>query len=412
MLLRPLLGRPFLSLCRPVRVPLATAKWPSRFYSGGSAAAPNLPIAFADNGGRVEPPLRCTVFDENGQVVRVSLEVDRKQFVRDNKLNTRDLRHLDDLSGIVPRILVHSELILVNMCGLRVLIKEKRVMVFESQDAKVSERLSMLMYDFQSKLAGRKRPTAQSGGHVQPYEQTALEIVLVHAIAYLELEVQRITRSIDHALEVLESSIDRTVLRELSSEHKILGKVYRQCLAVRNALDDALDDDEGLEDMYLSARKEEDSYNDIELLLETYYKEADELVQQTGAVSREVDMTQEVINMILDSNRNRLLLFRLHISIFTVCAGLAVYIADMYGMNLENFIEETNFGFPLVIVAVFGFAAIGTIYNLKHLAFVQRIATPSLPHKDKPQSIHWLGITNQGLSNRVVHKTRKYRWHR
>ncbi|PRT55656.1 Mitochondrial inner membrane magnesium transporter MRS2 [Wickerhamiella sorbophila] len=412
MLFRSVLGRRFLGCRKGGWTPVATVKWRSRFYTGSAAAAPNLAISFPGNGGRVEPPLRCTVFDENGQVMKVSYEVSRKQFVRDNKLNTRDLRHLDDLSGIVPRILVHGDLILVNMCGLRVLIKEKRVMVFESQDPKVSERLSMLMYDFQSKLAGRKRPTAQSGGHVQPYEQTALEIVLVHAIAYLELEVRRTTRAIDQYLEVLESSIDRTVLRELSGEHKILGKVYRQCLAVRNALDDALDDDEGLEDMYLSARKEADSYNDIELLLETYFKEADELVQQTGAVSREVDMTQEVINMILDSNRNRLLLFRLHISIFTVSAALAVFIADMYGMNLENFIEETNFGFPLVIAAVFGFSAIGTIYNLKHLRFVQRIATPSLPHKDKPSSIHWLGTTNQGLSNRVVHKARKYRWHR
>lgn len=118
--------------------------------------------------------------------------------------------------------------------------------------------------------------------------------------------------------------------------------------------------------------------------------------------------------MILDSNRNRLLLFRLHISIFTVGAALAMYIADMYGMNLENFIEEQNFGFPLMVSIIVAFAAVGTAYNLRYLGLVQRVTTPTFPHKEKPPSIHWLGTTNSGPSNRLAHRFRHKaeRWHR
>ncbi|ONH66697.1 Mitochondrial inner membrane magnesium transporter LPE10 [Cyberlindnera fabianii] len=53
--------------------------------------------------------------------------------------------------------------------------------------------------------------------------------------------------------------------------------------------------------------------------------------------------------------------------------GSGLFIAAAYGMNLENFIEETNYGFPLIIsistlttILLFG-------YSVKHLNKLQKV---------------------------------------
>lgn len=77
---------------------------------------------------------------------------------------------------------------------------------------------------------------------------------------------------------------------------------------------------------------------------------------------------------ILDANRNSLMLLDLKFSIGTLGIGSGAFIAALYGMNLKNFLEESDFGFLGVTVWSFVFAGVICGYGLAKLRKVQRIS--------------------------------------
>ena len=77
---------------------------------------------------------------------------------------------------------------------------------------------------------------------------------------------------------------------------------------------------------------------------------------------------------ILDANRNSLMLLDLKFSIGTLGIGSGAFIAALYGMNLKNFIEESDYGFVTVSAWSFIFAAIVCSYGLTKLRKLQRVS--------------------------------------
>lgn len=77
---------------------------------------------------------------------------------------------------------------------------------------------------------------------------------------------------------------------------------------------------------------------------------------------------------ILDANRNSLMLLDLKMSIGTLGIGSGAFIAALYGMNLKNFMEESDYGFLGVSAWSFIFAGIVCSYGLTKLRKVQRVS--------------------------------------
>lgn len=343
---------------------------------------------------RQDPPLYCTIFDRRGQVLNVAAMLDRRQFLKENGLHTRDMRHVDGQSTIVPEILVHKGNILVDMCDLRVLIRSDRVLVFHSKDPGIAERLSILVYDIQSKLS-----VGHSPYYAQSYEQTALEVVLIHAMANLEAELAQVLGEIRPLLKEFEERVDPQLLRDLLARSKELKKFHRKSLAVRKALDDALDDGPGLLDMYLSdiaQGRVRSDYTEIELLLETYFNQADEIVQSAGLAERDLSTTEDIINILMDANHNSLLLFRLEISILTVGFTLSMFFADLYGMNLNNLLEEAKWGMPTASMLIAGVSLLGTLFNFRRLRAARQVYMPSQSPRDRLLLRRWLETARDG----------------
>jgi magnesium transporter len=80
------------------------------------------------------------------------------------------------------------------------------------------------------------------------------------------------------------------------------------------------------------------------------------------------------VKAILDANRNSLMLLDLKFSIGTLGIGSGAFVAALYGMNLKNFIEESQLGFVAVSAWSFVFAAIVCAYGLTKLRKVQRVS--------------------------------------
>ena len=92
------------------------------------------------------------------------------------------------------------------------------------------------------------------------------------------------------------------------------------------------------------------------------------------------------IRAILDANRNALMLLDLKFSVGTLGLAMGTFLAGLYGMNLENFIEETNWGFAGVTgISVF-FSLVVCWYGLGKLRRIQRIKMTSNERPSFPRS--------------------------
>lgn len=67
------------------------------------------------------------------------------------------------------------------------------------------------------------------------------------------------------------------------------------------------------------------------------------------------------------------MLLDLKFSIGTLGLATGTLVAGLYGMNLENFIEETNYGFGAVSVTCFVSTAVVCYYGLVKLRKLQRV---------------------------------------
>ncbi|KAE8388060.1 hypothetical protein BDV23DRAFT_160011 [Aspergillus alliaceus] len=316
--------------------------------------------------------LRCTEFDNNGNVTLVNGEFRKSELIAKYGLLPRDLRKID--SSTLPHILVRPSAILINLLHLRVLIKADRVLVFDAYGSTDSYMQSLFVYDLEGKL--RQKQTQGAGA--LPYEFRALEAVLISVTAGLEEEFNGVREPVVRVLRALEEDIDRDKLRHLLIYSKRLGTFEQKARLVRDAIDDLLEADDDLAAMYLTERadgvqRQEHDHQEVEMLLESYHKVCDEIVQSGGNLVTGIRNTEEVVKAILDANRNSLMLLDLKFSIGTLGLATGTLFSALYGMNLKNFIEESDLGFGAVSVTCFAITAVVCVYGLAKLRKLQRV---------------------------------------
>lgn len=151
------------------------------------------------------------------------------------------------------------------------------------------------MYDLEGKL--RQKQSQTPGG--LPYEFRALEAVLISVTSGLEGEFEGVREPVVRVLRALEEDIDRDKLRHLLIYSKKLGTFEQKARLVRDAIDDLLDADDDLAAMYLTERangkqRAENDHQEVEMLLESYHKVCDEIVQASGNLVTNIRNTEEV----------------------------------------------------------------------------------------------------------------------
>ncbi len=363
--------------------PQKQTKSPRHHNTGLPAITGFLDDSSSGLGGRIIKPsnelkLRCTEFDENGNVTLVNGEFRKGELIAKYSLLPRDLRKID--SSVLPHILVRESAILINLLHLRCLIKHNRVLVFDVYGSTDSYAQSLFMYDLEGKLRQKQTSTAAvAGANNLPYEFRALEAVLISVTSGLESEFEGVREPVVRVLRELEEDIDRDKLRHLLIYSKKLGTFEQKARLVRDAIEDLLEADDDLASMYLTEKaqgkeRDEQNHDEIELLLESYHKVTDEIVQVSSNLVSAIRNTEEIVRAILDANRNSLMLLDLKFSIGTLGISAGMFIAALYGMNLKNFIEEDHFGFA----GISAFSTLLTVaccyWAFRRLRQVQRLS--------------------------------------
>jgi magnesium transporter len=176
-----------------------------------------------------------------------------------------------------------------------VLLKHNRVLVFDAYGTTDSKSQSLFMYDLDLKL--RQKESTLNG--TLAYEFRALEAVLISATLSLEKEFEGVSEPVVRVLRELEEDIDRDKLRYLLVYSKKLGSFEQKARLVRNALEELLEADDDLSAMYLTEKaegktREDEDHTEVEMLLESYHKVADEIVQAAENLVSSIRNTEEM----------------------------------------------------------------------------------------------------------------------
>ncbi|BGP57615.1 hypothetical protein JCM8202_000520 [Rhodotorula sphaerocarpa] len=329
--------------------------------------------------------VRCTTLDARGKVSSMVAHVPKEELCKRYGIQPRDLRKLDSaVPTSVPSVLSRRNCIILTMLHLRVVITAQEVTIFDSVGSEDSWLKGVFVWSLEHALKATGK-----AAHGLPYEFRALESCLISVVTALETDLANVRSHVVELLAHMEEHIDRENLRLLLHYSRKLSVFQKRATLVQECLDELLANDEDLANMYLTAKLQEkpradDDHEEIELLLESFSKQCEEIVSEVETLEANVRHTEDIIELILDSNRNSLLGLDLRVSIATLGLTAGALVAGLFGMLLTN-LEENALAFPLVSLTTFALAAFVTSFGLRRLARLRRV---NLGWRDEVRQIH------------------------
>ncbi|GLB39095.1 putative transporter [Lyophyllum shimeji] len=340
--------------------------------------------------------LRCTVLDREGNVKTISGHFRKSDLSAEHALNARDLRKIDSrVPNLVPTILVRKEAILVNILHIRALVKSDAVILFDTYGSADSRLHSVFLYHLEHNLKLK--------GSGSPYEFRALESILLSVLSALEAEMVFIRNLVGGLLAELEDNIDHDRFKRLLHYSRRLTSFQNRAKLVEEALEEVLGQDDDLNAMYLTDKKnnivrEGQDHEELELLLESFAKQVEEIVNEAESIQSNVQSTQEIVELILDSNRNALLALDLQVSIATLGIGSGALVAGLFGMNLTSHIEEHVYAFYAMSAASAALALLVAWTGLRKLAKIRRVGLSKSQNSQKARR-PWLPLPLRSRSS-------------
>jgi magnesium transporter len=284
-------------------------------------------------------------------------------------LDARDLRNLDLNTTSLPYVFVRPEAIIINIFFLRLLIQSDRVLILAPPDNVPASFGSDVQQLFIANFEARLRAPG-----TQPYEFRAVEAALITVVCMLQAEYLLARDPARSALQVLQEKVDveRSQLQDLLSRARRISALENRARLVRDALQEVLNTDEDLAEMYLTDTRlgkphAHSDHQEAEVLLEAYTKVCDQVMEAAGSLNAAIARTEDNLKSVLDAHRNQIMLLDVRLNIGMLGFASGTMIAGLYGMNLVNGIEEASWGFPVMTGCCFGASTLFMLYGAMRL---------------------------------------------
>ncbi|KAG9150900.1 hypothetical protein Leryth_003029 [Lithospermum erythrorhizon] len=366
----------------------------------------------------------------NSQVI----EVDKFTMMRRCDLPARDLRLLDPLFVYPSTILGREKAIVVNLEQIRCIITADEVLLLNSLDTYVLQYVVELQRRLQTAGMGevwQSEDTNLSRSRVNrnynsmfgntspdylPFEFRALEVALEAACTFLDSQAAELEIEAYPLLDELTSRISTLNLERARRLKSRLVALTRRVQKVRDEIEQLMDDDGDMAEMYLTEKKgrmesslygeqsvlgyrsndgaisvsapvspvssppdsrklekclsiarsrhesmrssdsNPESIEELEMLLEAYFVVIDSTLNKLTSLKEYIDDTEDFINIQLDNVRNQLIQFELLLTTATFVVAIFGVVAGIFGMNFEisMFDYPDAFKWVLIITGVCG----------------------------------------------------------
>uniref|UniRef100_A0A8C6DMG8 Magnesium transporter n=1 Tax=Moschus moschiferus TaxID=68415 RepID=A0A8C6DMG8_MOSMO len=243
-----------------------------------------------------------------------------------------------------------------------------------------------LFRELPSQLAGE----GQLVTYPLPFEFRAIEALLQYRINTLQGKLSilqpLILETLDALVDPKHSSVDRSKLHILLQNGKSLSELETDIKIFKESILEILDEEELLEELCLTKWSDPqvfekssagiDHAEEMELLLENYYRLAEDLSNAARELRALIDDSQSIIFINLDSHRNVMMRLNLQLTMGTFSLSLFGLMGVAFGMNLESSLEEDHRVFWLITGIMF--MGSGLIWR-RLLSFLGRQLEAPLP---------------------------------
>lgn len=344
------------------------------------------------------------LLDSSGQ--DTILDVDKYAIMHRVHIHARDLRILDPLLSYPSTILGRENAIVVNLEHIKAIITAEEVLLRDPLDDNVipvveelRRRLPILNNTREDHGDG-KELGGQNDGEAgeedeSPFEFRALEVALEAICSFLAARTTELETSAYPALDELTSKISSRNLDRVRKLKSGMTRLTARVQKVRDELEQLLDDDDDMADLYLSRklssasplsgsaaaswfvsspnisskisrasrasmatiRGDDNDVEELEMLLEAYFMQIDGTLNKLTTLREYIDDTEDYINIQLDNHRNQLIQLELFLSSGTVCLSIYSLVAAIFGMNIP-YTWNDNHGYMFKwVVSVSGIAS-------------------------------------------------------
>ncbi|XP_052731553.1 magnesium transporter MRS2-2 isoform X2 [Vigna angularis] len=290
-------------------------------------------------------------FDATGQ--GSLLDADKYAIMHRVQIHARDLRILDPLLSYPSTILGREKAIVLNLEHIKAIITAEEVLLRDPTDENVIpvvEELQRRLPQSSAGLQGKEYLGGQNDAEAaeddeSPFEFRALEVALEAICSFLAARTTELEMAAYPALDELTSKISSRNLDRVRKLKSAMTRLTARVQKVRDELEQLLDDDDDMADLYLSrkagssspvsgigasnwfassptlgsrisrasraslatVRLDENDVEELEMLLEAYFSEIDHTLNKLTTLREYIDDTEDYINIQLDNHRNQLI---------------------------------------------------------------------------------------------------------
>ncbi|KAJ6903576.1 magnesium transporter MRS2-2 [Populus alba x Populus x berolinensis] len=366
---------------------------------------PADPLAVTAVKKKAHPARSWILVDATGQ--GTILDADKHAIMNRVQIHARDLRILDPLLSYPSTILGREGAIVLNLEHIKAIITSEEVLLRDPLDENVipvveelQRRLPPSSVFRQGQGDGKEYPGGQQDVEAgeedeSPFEFRALEVALEAICSFLAARTTELETAAYPALDELTSKISSRNLDRVRKLKSAMTRLTARVQKVRDELEQLLDDDDDMADLYLSRklagasspvsvaggenwlpasptigskisrasrasvatiRGDENDVEELEMLLEAYFMQIDSSLNKLTTLREYIDDTEDYINIQLDNHRNQLIQLELFLSSGTVCLSIYSLVAGIFGMNIPYTWNDNHgymFKWVVIVTGVF-----------------------------------------------------------
>ncbi|XP_058086550.1 magnesium transporter MRS2-I-like [Magnolia sinica] len=313
------------------------------------------------------------------------LDVDKYAIMNRVQIHARDLRILDPLLSYPSTIFGREQAIVLNLEHIKAIITAEEVLLRDPTDDNVipiveelRRRLPPANIVHQAEGDGSDYPSLQNNAEAgeedeSPFEFRALEVALEAICSFLDARTTELETAAYPALDALTSKISRRNLDRVRKLKSAMTSLNARVQKVRDELEQLLNDDDDMADLYLSRKLagpsspgsgsavsdwfpasptigskkyrasrasaamihgNENDVEELEMLLEAYFMQIDGTLNKLTTLREYINDTEDYINIQLDNRRNRLIQVDLFLNSTLFCLSIYSLVAGYFGMSV------------------------------------------------------------------------------
>lgn len=276
----------------------------------------------------------------------------KSEAVKELELLPRDLVYLNTNRSISPSFIVRKDCFLISMGKTVATVKKDKMFLFRNVESifLVPKLVSIIIQETE-----------------ESFESKVLDILLNTITKYYDNKLSLISPLVQNVLDnITQQKVNESLKRLLEMQNKV-NEFSNEVEHCRDVIFEVLKDDDDLDLLVLSnlnakSEKDEESHEEIEIILENYMSRLVNIVQDVHALSQRIENTKSVIELQLDSYRNKVLYANLMISTVALSLSLSTAITGIFGMNLVNGFENHPSMFTYVCVSTVGLVSVLGLY--------------------------------------------------